>query len=240
MMEKLVDGVRQLGLPLTDHQLNQFQVYYEQLADWNSRVNLTGITGYEEVQIKHFVDSLSIVLTLEGAKWADGNFALLDIGTGAGMPGIPLKLVYPKAKLVLLDSIAKKTAFLVHITERLRLEGVEVLTSRAEEIGHLAEYRERFDLVVCRAVSQLATVAELTLPFCTIGGIAVVPKKARIESELSEADSAVTLLGGKLKTVQQVAVRGLEEHVLVVLEKTSPTPVAYPRRPGIPAKRPLR
>lgn len=240
MMERLVAGARQLGLPLTEHQLRQFQVYYEQLVDWNSRVNLTGITDYEEVQVKHFVDSLTIVQTLDGAKWVDGNFALMDIGTGAGMPGIPLKLVYPGARLVLLDSIAKKTAFLMHITEQLRLEGVEVLTSRAEELGHLAEYRESFDLVVCRAVSQLATVAELTLPFCNIGGITVIPKKARIETELSEADGAVTLLGGKLKLVHEVNVRGLEQHVLVVLEKTSPTPVNYPRRPGIPAKRPLR
>ena len=240
MMQKLVVGARQLGLPLTDHQLNQFQVYYEQLADWNSRVNLTGITGYEEVQIKHFVDSLSIVLTLEGAKWADGNFALLDIGTGAGMPGIPLKLVYPKARLVLLDSIAKKTAFLRHITEQLRLEQVEVLTGRAEEMGHLREFRETCDLVVCRAVSELATVAELTLPFCRIGGLAVIPKKKGIEREISQARGAVDVLGGKLKTVRPVTVKGLEDHVLVVLEKTSPTPAAYPRRPGIPAKRPLR
>ncbi len=235
-----MEGARQLGLPLTDHQLQLFQTYYEQLVDWNSRVNLTGITDYEEVQLKHFVDSLTIVLALEGAKWVDGNFALLDIGTGAGMPGLPLKLVYPKAKLLLMDSVGKKTAFLRHITEQLRLEEVEVLTGRAEEMGHLPELRETFDLVVCRAVSELATVAELTLPFCRTGGLAVVPKKKGIERELSQARGAVDILGGNLKTVQQVTVRGLEEHVLVVLEKTSPTPVAYPRRPGIPAKRPLR
>jgi 16S rRNA (guanine527-N7)-methyltransferase len=240
MMDRLVAGARQLGLPLTESQLNQFQTYYEQLVDWNRRVNLTGITDYEEVQVKHFVDSLSIVLAIEGADWADGNFALLDIGTGAGMPGIPLKLVYPRARLVLLDSIAKKTAFLHHIVRDLRLDGVEILTKRAEEIGHLPEYREVFDLVVCRAVSQLATVAELTLPFCRIGGLAVVPKKGRLDTELSEAEGAMILLGGKIKTVQQVAVRNLEQHVLVVMEKTSPTPVTYPRRAGIPAKRPLR
>ena len=139
-----------------------------------------------------------------------------------------------------MDSVAKKTAFLRHITEQLGLEEVEVLTSRAEEIGHLPEYRETFDLVVCRAVGELATVAELTLPFCRIGGLAVVPKKERIERELSQANGAIDLLGGKIKTVQEVTVRGLEQHVLVVLEKTSPTPVNYPRRPGIPAKRPLR
>jgi len=240
MMEKLVEGARQLGLPLTERQLQQFQTYYEQLVEWNRRVNLTGITDYEEVQIKHFVDSLSIVLAMEGAKWADGSFGLLDIGTGAGMPGLPLKMVCPGAKLVLLDSVAKKTAFLRHIVGELGLEGVEILTQRAEEIGHLPEYRETFDLVVCRAVSHLATVAELSLPFCRIGGLAVIPKKDGIERELSQANGAIGILGGKLKSVREVTIKGLEQHVLVVLEKTSPTPVTYPRRPGIPAKRPLR
>jgi 16S rRNA (guanine527-N7)-methyltransferase len=239
MMKKLVEGARQLGLPLTDHQLQLFQTYYEQLVEWNRKVNLTGITDYEEVQVKHFLDSLTIVQTLDGIPRTDGSFAMLDIGTGAGMPGIPLKIVCPEAKLVLLDSIAKKTAFLQHIVMELGLEGVAILTQRAEEIGHLAEYRERFDLVVCRAVSQLATVAELALPFCRIGGLAVVPKKACIESELIQANGAIGLLGGRLQNVVPVNIEGLEQHVLVVLEKTSITPPTYPRRPGIPAKRPL-
>lgn len=229
-----------MALPLTEDQLAQFQAYYEQLVEWNRRVNLTGITDYQEVQVKHFVDSLTITLALKGIPWADGNLSMLDIGTGAGMPGIPLKIVRPGARLVLLDSIAKKTAFLRHIVGELGLEGVEILTQRAEEIGHLTDYRESFDLVVCRAVSQLATVAELTLPFCRIGGLAVIPKKAGIESELSQADGAIGLLGGGLNAVRKVAVKGLEQHILVVLEKTSMTPPAYPRRPGLPAKRPLR
>ena len=156
------------------------------------------------------------------------------------MPGIPLKIVYPGARLLLLDSIAKKTAFLRHIVVELGLQGVEILTQRAEAIAHLTDYRESFDLVVCRAVSQLATVAELTLPFCRIGGLAVIPKKDGIERELSEAKGALDILGGNLKTVQQVTIGGLEQHLLVVLEKTSITPPAYPRRPGVPTKRPLR
>lgn len=240
MMERLVEGARELRLPLTEHQLRQFQTYYEQLMEWNRRVNLTGITDYDEVQVKHFVDSLSIDLTLEGATWADGNFALLDIGTGAGMPGIPLKILHPAARLVLLDSVTKKTAFLRHVVEELALTEVEILTQRAENVGHLPGYRDRFDLVVCRAVSQLATVAELTLPFCRTGGLSVIPKKDGIEDELSQANAAISIVGGKLRTVQQVAVKGLEQHLLVVLEKTSPTPATYPRRPGIPTKRPLR
>jgi 16S rRNA (guanine527-N7)-methyltransferase len=123
--------------------------------------------------------------------------------------------------------------------KELGLAETEIVTERAEAIAHLPDYRERFDLVVCRAVSQLATVAELTLPFCRIGGIAVVPKKAGIERELSDATPAIDTLGGKLKSVREVTIKGLEQHLLVVLEKTSMTPPAYPRRPGIPAKRPL-
>jgi 16S rRNA (guanine527-N7)-methyltransferase len=240
MMERLQEGSRQLALALTEQQLQQFQTYHEELVEWNRKVNLTAITDYEEVQVKHFLDSLSIVLALKGADWANGSFALLDIGTGAGMPGIPLKIVHPRAKLVLLDSVAKKTAFLHDAVRELALEGVDIVTRRAEDIGHLSEYRETFDLVVCRAVSQLATVAEITLPFCRIGGLAVIPKKDGIEGELSQANAAIGILGGKFKTVQQVTIRGLEQHLLVVLEKTSMTPPAYPRRPGIPAKRPLR
>ena len=240
MMERLAEGAQQLSLPLAEHQLRQFETYYEQLVEWNRRVNLTGITDYDEVQVKHFVDSLTITLALEGPAWVSGNFALLDIGTGAGMPGLPLKIVYPRARLLLLDSIAKKTAFLRHIVVELGLQGVEILTQRAEDIARHTDYRESFDLVVCRAVSQLATVAELTLPFCRIGGLAVIPKKDGIERELSEAKGALDILGGKLNTVQQVTIGGLEQHLLVVLEKTSMTPPAYPRRPGIPTKRPLR
>jgi len=239
MMEKLVEGARQLALPLTEHQLKQFQTYYEQLVEWNRRVNLTGITDYEEVQVKHFVDSLTITLALEGSAWLNGSFALLDIGTGAGMPGIPLKILHPEAKLVLLDSVAKKTAFLRHIVRELGLAETEVITERAEGIGHLPVYRESFDLVVCRAVSQLATVAELTLPFCRIGGLAVIPKKAGIEQELSDTAGAIGILGARLKSVREVTIKGLEQHRLVVLEKTSMTPSTYPRRPGMPAKRPL-
>lgn len=239
MMEKLVEGARQLGLLLTEHQLQQFQTYYEQLAEWNRRVNLTSITDYEEVQVKHFLDSLTITLASKDIPWRRGSFALLDIGTGAGMPGIPLKIVFPEARLVLLDSVGKKTAFLRHIVKELDLKGVEVLTGRAEDIGHREEYRDRFDLVVCRAVSQLATVAELALPFCRIGGLAVFPKKGSIDRELSDAGGAIDVLGGTLNGVREVNIKGLEQHLLVVLEKTSMTPAAYPRRPGIPAKRPL-
>lgn len=240
MLEKLEEGARRLGLALTGDQVRQFQAYYEALVQWNRRVNLTSITGCEEVQVRHFVDSLTITMALDGVPWAGGRFALLDIGTGAGMPGIPLKIACPQARLVLVDSVAKKTAFLRHVVGELGLQGVEVITRRAEEMAHLGEYRESFDLVVCRAVAALATVAELTLPFCRIGGLAVAPKKGDIEQELARAGAATAVLGGRLRGIREVNVEGLEDHVLVVLEKTAATPAAYPRRPGIPARRPLR
>lgn len=239
-MRRLNEGARRLGLALTGEQVRQFQAYHESLIEWNSRVNLTGITDGEEVQVRHFLDSLTITLALEGLPWAGGGFALLDIGSGAGLPGIPLRIACPAARLVLVDSVAKKTAFLRHIVAELALPGVEVVTRRAEEMAHQAEYRESFELVVCRAVGGLATVAELTLPFCRVGGVAVAPKKGGIEAELAAAGPAMALLGGRLRGVREVNLEGLEQHVLVIMEKTAATPAAYPRRPGIPAKRPLR
>ncbi len=220
--------------------MGQFQAYYESLIEWNRRVNLTAITDHEGVQIRHFVDSLTITLALDGVPWAKAGFALLDIGTGAGMPGIPMKIIYPRARLVLVDSVAKKTAFLRHLVGELGLEGVEVLTARAEEMAHHNEYRASFDLVVCRAVGGLATLAELTLAFCRMGGLVVAPKKGDIEAELNGAVPALAVLGGRLRAVREVNLKGLEGHVLVVMEKVAETPAAYPRRPGLPAKRPLR
>ncbi len=240
MWERLEEGARRLGLSLTGDQVRQFQAYHESLVEWNRRVNLTAITDRTQVQVRHFLDSLTITLALDGLPWAGGGFALLDIGSGAGLPGIPLKIVYPLARLVLVDSVGKKTAFLRHIVAQLGLTRVEVVTRRAEEMAHLAGYRESFDLVVCRAVGGLATVAELTLPFCRMGGLAVAPRKGAIEPELAGARTAVGLLGGRLKEVIPVGIEGLEGHVLVVLEKMTATPAAYPRRPGLPAKRPLR
>ncbi len=240
MLEKLEEGARHLGLTLTPEQVHQFQAYFESLVEWNRRVNLTAITDPEAVQVRHFLDSLTITLALEGLPWAGSGFALLDIGSGAGMPGIPLKIVYPLARLVLVDSVAKKTAFLTHVVAQLALPGVEVVTRRAEEMAHRPEYRESFDLVVCRAVAGLATLAELTLPFCRLGGVVVAPKKGGIEAELAAARPAVDLLGGRLRGIRPVDVEGLEQHVLVIMEKTAATPAAYPRRPGLPAKRPLR
>jgi 16S rRNA (guanine527-N7)-methyltransferase len=237
-MEKLRAGVEELGLGLSPAQLEQFESYYRELLDWNSRVNLTAITGYEEVQLKHFLDSLTIILA-----WPpeiDAGLRVIDVGTGAGLPGIPLKIVFPAIELVLLEATAKKANFLSHIIQRLGLAGVEVVVGRAEDVTHQPQYRESFDLALSRAVAPLPVLVELSLPFCTVGGSFIAQKKGTIDEEISRAGRAIELLGGNLRGVKKVALSSLpNERQLVVIDKLSPTPAKYPRRPGLPANRPL-
>jgi len=239
MMEKLAAGARKLGLPLTAEQLEQFELYYQELIAYNQRINLTAITDYQEVQIKHFLDSLSVVLALR-EPLSEACPRLMDVGTGAGLPGIPLKIALPGLKLVLLEATAKKTAFLRHIKDKLGLGEVEVVCGRAEDIAHEAEYRERFSLVVSRAVARLATLVELALPFCAPGGRFIAQKKGDISQEVASAARAIELMGGKLEEIKRVSLKELADvRWLVIIDKVAPTPQQYPRRPGIPAKKPL-
>ncbi len=237
-MEKLITGARKLGLSLNSQQLEQLNIYYQELVDWNQRMNLTTITDYQDVQIKHFLDSLTVTLTFKLPLRP--SFSVIDIGTGAGLPGIPLKILLPDIRLVLLEATAKKAAFLDHIKHKLGLDNTEIVVGRAEKVAHETQYRERFDVVLSRAVSPLPPLVELTLPFCTIGGSFVAQKKGEIEPEISQAAKAINLLGGKLREVKRIDLEELaDERYLVIIDKVSPTPHQYPRRPGIPAKRPL-
>ncbi len=240
-MQRLLDGARALGLRLTAAQQAAFQLYYEELVAWNQTFNLTAITEYEQVQIRHFLDSLSCLLADETRvvlKRSDAR--LIDVGTGAGFPGIPLKLVCPDARLTLLEATGKKVTFLEHMVEQLGLRTVTAIKARAEELAHAPEHREQYDLALARAVAELPAVVEYTLPFCKIGGWVVAQKGEAGAAEAWTAGRAISLLGGELRRVMPVELPGLpEDRSLVVIEKVGPTPTTYPRRPGIPNKRPL-
>jgi 16S rRNA (guanine527-N7)-methyltransferase len=237
-MEYLANAASQLGLNLTPAQISAFQTYYEELVDWNSRINLTTITDYNDVQVKHFLDSLTIILALP--KLISADFKIIDVGSGGGFPGLPLKIIFPQIQLVLLECTNKKAGFLRHMIQFLSLEGTSVISSRAEEVAHWPEYREQFDAAVTRGLAEMAVLVELTLPFCRVGGHLIAQKKGNIEQELDKSLKAIDILGGRLAEVKAIELAEFtDSRCLVVIEKVSPTPVPYPRRPGIPAKRPL-
>ncbi len=238
-MEKLKAGAQKLGFDLSPRQLEQFQTYYQELIDWNRRVNLTSITGYEEVQVRHFLDSLTVTLAVKPPA-GEGGLGVIDVGTGAGLPGIPLKILWPGTGMVLLEATAKKAKFLDYLIARLGLDNVEVVVGRAEEVAHDSRYREKFGLVLSRAVAALPSLAELTLPFCVVGGSFIAQKKGAVDVELGRASRAISVLGGSLREVKAVDLEGLrDERRLVAIDKIKPTPPQYPRHPGIPAKRPI-
>jgi 16S rRNA (guanine527-N7)-methyltransferase len=237
-MEILIGGARELGIDLSDRQLEQFETYYRELVSWNQKVNLTAITGYEEVQVKHFLDSLTGCLAADGGILPGSR--VIDVGSGAGFPGLPLKLVFPEIHLALNDSVGKKTRFLQRLAEVLDLPDIAIYTGRAEDLGHLPALRESFDLVVSRGVAKLPVLLEYALPFCRVGGKAVAWKHSDIEKESADAQGAIKNLGGNWGGVIPVEITGLTDHrVLVVVEKVRDTPAEYPRRPGVPGKRPL-
>lgn len=237
-MEQFITGAKGLGLVVQPYQQRQFQDYLEQLLTWNRRVNLTSVTQPEQVETIHFLDSITVALALPGPLRSGGRLA--DVGSGAGFPGVPLKILFPGMALTLIDSIAKKTAFLQHLSDVLKLQGMDICTGRAENLAHTPALRERFDAVVSRAVGSLRLLAELTLPFCRIGGHAILQKKGDISHELERAQGAFAFLGGGFLETRAIPPNVLGgERVLIVVEKVRPTPTGYPRRAGVPAKRPL-
>jgi len=239
-MKELIEGARQLGIDLNARRVKQFELYYQKLIEWNEKINLTTIVGYQEAQVKHFLDSISVISALTREEMDKADFSIIDIGTGAGFPGLPLKILLAEPRLVLVDSTAKKVAFLRCVTRELGLDNVEIVCGRAEEIAHLPLYRQRFDLALSRAVASLPVLAELALPFCRIGGKFVAQKKGEVEQEVKKAVKAIETLGGKLGQVKRIELEGLsDKRYLVIIDKIYPTPEKYPRRPGVPGRRPI-
>ena len=237
-MDLLAIGVAELGLNLSPEQFSQFDIYYRELADWNQRVNLTSITERAAVQVKHFLDSLTVSLAYP--QGMPPKLRIVDIGAGAGFPGLPLKLAYPNTHLLMVESVGKKARFLEHLVELLSLSDVEVMTGRAEDLAHKPELRENFDLALGRGVAKLPVLMEYTLPFCAVDGCLVVLNHRSVEGEFAGAANALGILGGRMGEIHPVEISGLtDDRVVLVVDKVKATPERYPRNPGTPAKRPL-
>lgn len=235
-MSKFEKALEKLNIQLNEKQMYQFTTYYEMLVETNKVMNLTAITEYDEVVDKHFVDSLSLIQAID----LNQPLKVIDVGTGAGFPGIPLKIAFPQLKIVLLDSLNKRINFLNRVIEALELTNIETIHGRAEDFGRNPEYRERFDLCVSRAVANLSTLSEYCLPFIQVGGHFIPYKSGKIQEEMEASRRAVTLLGGNIAECLSYNLADTDmERSLVIIEKVKPTKKAYPRKAGKPSKEPL-
>jgi 16S rRNA (guanine527-N7)-methyltransferase len=226
-----------LGLDLSYEQISALNLYEQELLDWNERISLTAIRDPEGVRIKHFLDSLTVLLAWDRPSPPDN---LVDIGTGAGFPGLILKLVWPRTKITLVESVHKKANFCQHIVSRLGLEGVTVLSERAEEVGQDPEHRHSYDLALARAVARMPILMEYLLPLVRRDGVAMAMKGDTAPAETQDAGKAIHILGGKIHKLLKVELPGVvEERFIVVVNKVARTPDDYPRRVGLPAKNPI-
>lgn len=227
---------KEYGLELTSDQISAFNRYYELLVEWNEKINLTAITEPREVAIKHIVDSLSCYQK----ELFTGQVSLIDVGTGAGFPGLPLKIFYPELKLTLLDSLNKRVKFLQLVVDELGLKDVEVIHARSEEAARNKKYREKFDLATARAVARLSIICEYCLPFVKQGGTFIALKGRQYEEEIQEAQKAFSVLGGKLVKSMPVKLPELEDkRAVVYIKKEKATPKVYPRKAGTPERNPI-
>jgi 16S rRNA (guanine527-N7)-methyltransferase len=221
---------------LTERHIHALNLYERELLEWNQKFNLTAIRDVESIRVKHFLDSLSCVLAWKTTP----PKRVIDIGTGAGFPGIPLKIIYPNLRLTLVESVGKKVAFCKHITELLGFENVEVIHARAEDLGQKLEHREAYDWAVARAVANLNVLSEYLLPLVKVGGMALAQKGESGPAEAQSAEKAMKLLGGKLKQLIPVNLPGVaDDRYLVLIDKAAATPPKYPRKPGVATKTPL-
>ena len=232
--EKFIEETNKISITLTEEQLEQFRIYYEMLVEKNKVMNLTGITEWDEVLEKHFLDSISLIRAID----LNQKLTVMDMGTGAGFPGIPLKIAFPKLKVTLADSLNKRVLFLQEVIDALKLEDIEAIHGRAEDLARDKKYREQYDLSVSRAVANLSTLSEYCLPFVKIGGQFISYKSGEIEEEVDSSKSAVFLLGGKIKNTVKFEL-GESGRSFIVIDKVNGTPKTYPRKAGTPSKKPL-
>ncbi len=228
--------MKEISVDLSDDQMEKFYLYYEMLIEWNKVMNLTAITDMKDVIFKHFVDSVSLVKAVDVSR----ETSLIDVGTGAGFPGIPLKIVFPELKVTLLDSLNKRVRFLDEVIDKLKLTEIAAVHGRAEDVGRDLEYREKYDLCVSRAVANLATLSEYCMPFVRVGGKFISYKSGIVEDELKGAGNAVKMLGGRVEDVVRFRIEGIDaERSLVWIVKNRKIDSKYPRRAGLPGKEPL-
>lgn len=231
------EELNEFGIELSEDQINQFYRYYEMIEEWNEKVNLTAITEMRDVITKHFVDSLSLIKAVPDLN--ERTYSIIDIGTGAGFPGIPLKIAFPQLKVVLLDSLNKRITFLDKVIEELQLSDIKSIHGRAEDYGRDHVSRETYDLCVSRAVANIATLSEYCMPFVCVGGYFISYKSGSIEEELGNGRSAVKKLGGEIEDKVYFRLPNSDERTLVKIKKNNPTNKKYPRKAGIPSKEPL-
>lgn len=225
-----------LDIELTDMQSNQFKKYYELLIDWNSKINLTAITDYDEVRIKHFEDSISIKDVYD----MNSINSIIDIGSGAGFPGIPIKILFPHINITLLDSLNKRINFLNLVINELKLDNICAVHARAEDLARDVKYREQYDLVVSRAVANLSSLSELCLPFAKVGGKFVSYKSEKAKEELELAKNAISIMGGHVANINSISLSNSEySRNLILIDKNKNTPMKYPRKAGMPIKKPI-
>lgn len=235
-MEQLKKKAEILGISLTEQQCQEFQKYYEYLIEKNKVMNLTGITEKEEVIDKHFIDSLGLAVKMDLTK----PLTVLDLGTGAGFPGIPLKIAFPNLTITLLDSLNKRIKFLDEVIDLLGLTGIETIHGRAEDYAKPGKLREQFDLCVSRAVANLSSLSEYCIPYVKEGGYFVPYKSGNIDEELKKAGHAIGMLGGKVESVEEFQIPGTDiERTFVKIKKRKATPKRFPRKAGMPSKDPL-
>lgn len=232
--EKFIEEANKINIVFTNNQLEQFSFYYEMLVEKNKVMNLTGITEWDEVLEKHFLDSISLIRAID----LNQELTVMDMGTGAGFPGIPLKIAFPNLKVTLADSLNKRVLFLQEVIDALKLEDIEAIHGRAEDLARDKKYREQYDLSVSRAVANLSTLSEYCLPFVKIGGQFISYKSGEIEEEVVSSKSAVFLLGGKIKDTVKFEL-GKSGRSFIVIDKVKGTPKTYPRKAGTPSKKPL-